>query len=284
MHSAMITRGVVFVGAVCVMLLLLFISLPNVIPSKKIVSSRIDWDYRFAFVPNNVEKCTELFNGNGHMSKSFMEKFEIFSRNAENITKNNKINEGYTAQVLHVFKAYLKIASHPSVKTICETGFNAGHSTFGWLESNPNARVFTFDIASHPYTMLMEEHIHKLYPGRLHMTWGDSRKTLPDFRREHPDVTCDVMIIDGGHTTKVCQSDFLNFKEMATDVDNVLILDNYPQKAMGAIKKLGDVWEWAKRNGEIMEVFNCETDYTTLNGNLIKDGLGFSAGRYPTRK
>ena len=134
--------------------------------------------------------------------------------------------------------------------------------------------------------MLMEEHLNKLYPGRLHVTWGDSRKTLPDFRREHPDVTCDVMIIDGGHTTEFCKSDFLNFKEMATDVDNVLILDNYPQKTAGAInmiKELGDVWEWAKRNGEIMEIFNCETDYTTLTGKVIKDGFGFSVGRYPTR-
>ena len=143
--------------------------------------------------------------------------------------------------------------------------------------------MFSFDIGSHPYAMLIEKHLHKLYPGRLQVTWGDSKKTLPVFRRQHPDVTCDVIIIDGGHTTDVCKSDFLNFKEMATDVDNVVILDNYPQKSADSIKELGNVWEWAKRNGEIIEIFNCDTDYVTLSGHVIKDGFGFSVGRFPRK-
>jgi len=145
----------------------------------------------------------------------------------KNITANVSHIEGYTAKIKEAFRAYLELASHSSVKTICETGFNAGRSTFGWLTINPDAHVYAFDIGQHPYAKPLVDHLQNLYPERFHVTWADSTKTLPEFRRQHVHVSYDLIIIDGGHTTDICRSDLLNFKKMANK-DSVIILDNYP--------------------------------------------------------
>ncbi|KAK2141046.1 hypothetical protein LSH36_1173g00002 [Paralvinella palmiformis] len=231
----------------------------------------INWDKRFSFVPNNILTCSQLFNGNSELPSSFSKDYQGYVSTFQNTTKKRDPGEGYTAQITVAFKAYLELASHSSVKTICETGFNAGHSTFGWLTINPNAHVYSFDIGVHRYAKPMAEYIRKLHPGRFNITWGDSTKTIPIFHRQHPEVLCDLIIIDGGHTTGICKADLLNFKKMANN-DSIVILDNYPQKSWKFNQILGDVWEWAKRNGEISEIFRCHVDAKPSD-------FGFSVGK-----
>ena len=45
---------------------------------------------------------------------------------------------------------YFEVARGPSVKTLCETGFNAGHSAAIWMNANPEARMFSFDLGQSP--------------------------------------------------------------------------------------------------------------------------------------
>ena len=233
-------------------------------------TAAIDWDKRFWFVPNDVRNCSEMRQRQLELPASVKLAYEEFDRTVQRHAQNEL--EGYTSKIADAIRIYLELASHPSVKTICETGFNAGHSTFGWLTINPRAKVYSFDIGRHAYSKPMAQHIRRLYPGRFNITWGDSRKTLPEFRRQHVDVLCDLVIIDGGHTTDICKSDLLNFKKMANS-DTVVILDNYPQKSAKFVKILGDVWEWAKRNGVISEIFRCHVDRKPHD-------FGFSVGRY----
>ncbi|KAK2150229.1 hypothetical protein LSH36_417g04010 [Paralvinella palmiformis] len=244
------------------------VELGETVPSK----SAIDWNERFWFVPNDVRNCFQLFSGNYNLSASFVEEYNKFIIAYQEIMKEKTPREGYTGLITVAFKAYLELASHSSVKTICETGFNAGHSTFGWLTINPNAHVYTFDIGVHRYAKPMAKYIRSLHPERFTITWGDSRKTLPAFHRQHPEVSCDLIVIDGGHTTDICKADFFNFKQMAS-ADSVVILDNYPQKSWKFNKILGDVWEWAKRNGEVSEIFRCHVDRKPSD-------FGLSVGKY----
>ncbi|KAK2141539.1 hypothetical protein LSH36_1085g00014 [Paralvinella palmiformis] len=246
-------------------------TISHLVPSK----SPVNWDRRFWFVPNDVRDCIQLFGGNSFINGSFIGEYNTFNTEFKKITEQNAPNEGYTAQISVAYKAYLGLASHSSVKTICETGFNAGHSTFGWLTINPNAHVYSFDIGVHQYAKPMAEYIRKLHPERFNITWGDSTKTIPIFHRQHPEVLCDLIIIDGGHTTGICKADLLNFKKMANN-DSIVILDNYPQKRWRFNQILGDVWEWAKRNGEISEIFRCHVDAKPSD-------FGFSVGKYLTR-
>ncbi|CAM9373070.1 unnamed protein product, partial [Choristocarpus tenellus] len=38
------------------------------------------------------------------------------------------------------------------VTTVCEVGFNAGHSALNWLlNSRPDTKVISFDLGEHPY-------------------------------------------------------------------------------------------------------------------------------------
>jgi len=102
----------------------------------------------------------------------------------------------------------------------------------------------------------------------MKVTWGDSVKTIVDFHARFPNVSCDVISIDGGHTTKVASSDFMNFKQMAS-CRHLILFDNYPQKQFKL--ELGKVWETKKRSGELVELFQCT--------HLTCD-YGFSVGKY----
>jgi hypothetical protein len=240
--------------------------------------SLIDWEKRFKFVPYHVQNCSQLFGGkNNELSPSLITSLDQYAADYKKIVSSVagvRGVEGYTAQVPEAFNAYIEIVSHPSVKTICETGFNAGHSAFSWLVTNLNAQVYSFDIGVHAYSRPMADHIKNLYPDRFHITWGNSMETLPEFHRKYPNVICDVLIIDGGHSATVCRSDFINFRNMSS-VNNVLILDNYPQKSWNFMGKLGGCWERPKRNAHLAEIFNCVVQHDTWD-------FGCSVGRIIT--
>ncbi|ELU18391.1 hypothetical protein CAPTEDRAFT_227627, partial [Capitella teleta] len=136
---------------------------------------------------------------------------------------------------------YVKLAQLPFVKTICETGFNAGHSALIWLTANVDAEVYSFDMGEHEYAKKMAKHLQDKYPGRLMVTWGDSTKTLPQFKRDHPEVNCDLIVVDGGHTVPVATADFSNLRNLASDT-NIVVFDDYPsERSLGP--RLAPVWE-----------------------------------------
>ena len=60
--------------------------------------------------------------------------------------------EGFSAQEPPEVAAYIEMAQDESVHTICETGFNAGHSSLIWLLANPTAKVYSFDLGEHDYS------------------------------------------------------------------------------------------------------------------------------------
>jgi hypothetical protein len=237
---------------------------------RKLQDPNISWLDIFKFVPNNLRDCSKLFNGDATLTDDFMWKFEAYEN--ELAAHGFKKVEGYTAMFPFNYKSYMTIAQAPFLKTVCETGFNAGHSTFGWLTTNPGVHVYSFDIGKHDYSRPMATYLQKLYPDRLNVTWGDSTVTLPKFQQDHPHVKCDLIIIDGGHTQDVCESDFYNFMYMA-NFDNILILDDYPTPQF--INALGDVWEHGKRKGEISEFFSCS--YHNSTQNLAH---GFAVGKF----
>ncbi|KAI0221060.1 hypothetical protein LSAT2_027517, partial [Lamellibrachia satsuma] len=83
---------------------------------------------------------------------------------------------------------YYWLAGRPWVKTVCETGFNAGHSTLQWLTGSDDTIVYSFDIGSFKYTRPMADYLNKTFPGRLHLVIGDSLETLPHFSDSNLDV------------------------------------------------------------------------------------------------
>lgn len=62
---------------------------------------------------------------------------------------------------------YARVATHPSVRTVCETGFNAGYSTSVWLATNPLLKVINFDLPVMEYGASCAEFLQNKFPDRL---------------------------------------------------------------------------------------------------------------------
>ena len=231
--------------------------------------NKVDWLKVFKFVPNMLRDCTELFPKKDIFPESLNMKYSVFE---DYIKKNVKVEEGHSGPRIEQKMVFYELVKAPHVRTVCETGFNVGHSSFMWLESNQYVKVYSFDIGQHKYALGMAAYLQNEYPGRLVVTWGDSSKTLPQFQKTHPNVSCDLVFIDGGHSTKICLADFYNFKKISHK-DTIVIVDNYPETHWNFKITIGNCWEKVKRLGEIMEIFNCYS-ITKMRE------MGFSVARY----
>ena len=242
----------------------------------KVESVDISWPPVMSFVKSGSPFCQDLFardfqGGEKQYNQKFqreMDRLHDFIRVQLNTTRI----EGNSVYHMEEGLAYWELIYRTSstVRTICETGFNAGHSTLLWLMANKHANVFSFDLGEHDYSRHIAKYLANRFDNRLHVTWGDSRKTLPKFREQHPDVKCDVVIIDGGHTIQIANSDWYNFCYMSK-MNTMLILDNYPDKRWGYdYGDFGIVWELGKQHGDIAELFRCA---------YSPDVHGFTIGR-----
>ena len=182
---------------------------------------------------------------------------EARSQKASDNRKNLERIEGYTAMWEAGTLVYWHLVKLPFVKMVCETGFNAGHSSFLWLSTNPQTHVYSFDIGEHKYSQKMAAYLQSQFPGRLNVTWGDSTLTLPEFHRNYPSIKCDLLFIDGGHTISVAQSDFNTFRQMANPVHLVMMDDHPALHVTRSDNGPRTVWEEAKLKGTVHELAVC---------------------------
>ncbi|KAL1518571.1 hypothetical protein AB1Y20_002859 [Prymnesium parvum] len=108
---------------------------------------------------------------------------------------------------------YAAAARRPGVSTICEVGFNAGHSAVVLLEANPTARLEAFDTFNLPHSAATLAYVQRRFPGRVSAHKGLSRLTVPAARLRAP---CDLVIIDGRHEFEFVLEDFVNFRAHVT--------------------------------------------------------------------
>lgn len=109
---------------------------------------------------------------------------------------------------------YLALASEPTVRTVCEVGFNAGHSALLWLVAGAR-RVESFDLFDAAYSGASLAYLQRRFPGRLNAHRGDSRQVASraGLRLSAP---CDLVVIDGKHTYENVLADFAHLRAHAT--------------------------------------------------------------------
>ena len=135
-------------------------------------------------------------------------------------------SEGSSYRMPQQHAIYHEYASHPNVRTICETGFNAGVSAAVWLIANPRARVVMFDLWEHAAAPVAERWLREHIPGadeRLVIYRGPSHLGLNKAAADG--VRCDVLSIDGGHSRRVALSDLRGMCNLATRHNTLLIDD-----------------------------------------------------------
>jgi hypothetical protein len=81
--------------------------------------------------------------------------------------------EGHSANYLKKVQTFRKLARDPSIRNICEIGFNAGHSALNWLSSSPHTSVFAFGeshLANHRHPPFLLQY-GRYWPSCIHGTW-----------------------------------------------------------------------------------------------------------------
>ena len=170
---------------------------------------------------------------------------------ADKEKRHNYTIQGHSGGAKHQSRLYHWLAARPWVNTVCETGFNAGHSTLQWLTGSDHAKVYSFDIGWHYYTRPMTDYLNRTFPDRFNLITDDSLQTIPRFAKERRDVKCDIIVVDGGHSHDVALGDIRNFRHITSVERNVLVVDVKNKL------EIMTAWNEVRADGLAVERFAC---------------------------
>ncbi len=165
-------------------------------------------------------------------------------------TEHKQKNE--TNKFDHKRKNLALIALNPTMKNGLEIGFNAGFSTLLMLIANPNLHMTCVDLGEHKYTRPCFDAIEKIFPGRITLHLGDSKKIMPTIQK----TDFDFVHIDGCHLVPIAESDIIHSYRI-TKKGGVLIFDDYN------FKPLHTLWDKyvKKYNLQKLKTFNHQTPF-----------------------
>ncbi|ESO11207.1 hypothetical protein HELRODRAFT_183447 [Helobdella robusta] len=222
------------------------------------------------FVPNNLKfTCDDLFIGTAldkfNFSKKYYEDLPAFT--AE-VSKHGWSEDGHTAMFPTEHLALHFLASREFVRSVCETGFNYGHSSYTFMTARSGNKILSFDIGHHAYTSVIMSYLNRTYPGRFEGVLGDSSITLPKFVKEHPNHRCNLFFVDGSHTYKIGYSDLKSFSKIS-DKNNIIVFDDFPTLDGSFTNELGRAWEQAKSEKMIVEIMRCTRKEDKIRGFTV---------------
>jgi len=178
---------------------------------------------------------------------------------------------GHTGFHYEKARALASIFADPRVKTVCEIGFNAGHSALNALLAREGIQVISFDLgeywdsySKHSYQLLSNN-----FPNQLTLVMGDSTDTVPHFIRERPDQKCNILFVDGGHTKDVAAADIANMAPLANHTFHRLIVDDAD---WGPVR---EAWDEAVAGGMVKETGVVASNYCSAYDMLYATDATF---------
>ncbi len=154
-------------------------------------------------------------------------------------------------------RIYHEIAKFDFIKTICDSGFNAGYSAFTWLNSNNKTKLYTFAPENFDYFSDVYDILKKMFPGRFKLTTGGPANTLPRFQQNHPEIECNLAVMANTHKDiKTPHRIFRHFDNMMnrTYPYHLLLMEDWTKK----VYKVGDsIWEKKVESSHVGQVFRC---------------------------
>lgn len=183
-------------------------------------------------------------------------------------------HSGKNAVETRAFTEVAKKARDEGLKTYCETGFNMGHSATRFMYYLQGTG-YSFDIGRHDYSHSIASYLQEsVFGNRLTTIWGDSLIAVPNFFKENPDVRCDVILVDGGHSYEQAMSDLFYFSRAASPT-NVIIVDDAPSVHEGVVRAYTEF----RDSGCLVESYQWRD-----NLEVEKHILGFSVGQLDLTK
>ena len=152
-----------------------------------------------------------------------------------NLTKGWEDNiEGSIIMFIEKVFQLQALADDIRVETICEVGFNLGHSSMNWMIANPLANILSFDLSQYDYTAAAINAFGELFPNRIiNLVEGDSKRTVPNFshmfgihKSRDEGFKCNLIFIDGSHYHSNAYADIVNFAPFANSSYHRLIVDD----------------------------------------------------------
>jgi len=111
--------------------------------------------------------------------------------------------KGHIGQAMPEFHYYFSTTKNRTwVKTVCEVGFNSGHSALAFLMGNPKIRYVSFDLLGLPWTKEMIEFMQGAFPEQITLVPGRSLESIPSWDpKSFAGFTgCDLISADGKHS------------------------------------------------------------------------------------
>lgn len=152
---------------------------------------------------------------------------------------------GQIYQVPQEVAFYAAAARMPGVRTVCEVGFNAGHSAAVFLLSNPQTSYIGFDLMSLRWSAASLSFMQRAFPGRVTIVRGYSTDTLP----QHSAPLCDILSIDGEHAGETPYLDIVNGKK-ASRAGGLVLMDDWSSTS----PDVKAAWKKAKESGLLEEI------------------------------
>lgn len=148
------------------------------------------------------------------------------------------------AQIYDETRRLLSLLNRCKIQNILEIGSEGGGTLSIWLEMFPGVHVVNVDLNSYPHVKGREVELEALWkswciPGQsIQTVWGDShleetkeqvRKLLPDGRPVYDhDGKVDLLYIDGDHSEKGVEQDYLMYKEFVRSPGLIVFHDILP--------------------------------------------------------
>jgi hypothetical protein len=181
--------------------------------------------------------------------------------------------------------SYAALADDPDVATICEIGFNAGHSAVTWLvaSSAANVRLVSFDIGWHDYGRRAAAYVERRFGAeRFAVVWGDSRTTVPAYARQRGySFECDVVHIDGNHDYEYALADLRSMLAMSHRDTRLLVDDTNCMPSCGITGPTA-AWRTMLDDGQVLELRRIAALPAPFDGRTTSSGS--TLGRYRTSR
>ena len=98
---------------------------------------------------------------------------------------------------------------------------------------------------------------------------GNSLETVRRFSTNNPDVQCDLIVVDGGHTMDVALGDLQNLRAMANMQHHVLVVNDLPSTIHRFLMAIGYAWNKMLADGHIVERYACTEHPKKKKGFVI---------------
>ncbi len=234
-------------------------------PPTKTMATMID----LPFLPKDYD-CEEMLHKSG---RNFSYN-DMFWDHADAYKSALSVN-GLVQHATTDEKAWLiqEMSLLPFVRTVCETGFDAGRNTFNWLVRSEMLAVYSFDEASKNYSAEMADFMMIEFTDRFYLYPGDTTQTILEFAKQHQNDTfqCDAIFIDAVKDTETIKSNMEDFRSIANRKQNIVVVDAHPNGGSAHKRALG-IWQAFVQEGKLRNYFRCDFERLVDSG-FQKGGL-----------